>query len=400
MSTSSFELLVHGINLTRSVLRAVSSGQDIAYNQDIPDKMKIYAIAARILGLSFSVYETNAIIHESSAEEMMRIKQFELAEKSFELGSRLAVSMYKSKSFKSTMESVEQEILPGVLDFIRVASEGGLYTEKYYLEMSPEERAKHTRTVIERTGSGMNMHIESIVEKPIDEEECLRNIEVDDAASFVLSSAMLLLEGKHLSNMCNSFARDQEPIYNIQQLAADTHRAQRPQQQVRPAPRPVLPSLAELHRQRDNQDPSDLLSLSYIPSNFYVDDDKSIFNKYICSISHLPCRHPVQDPTTQGDRKVIYDHINILTWLQAQQDNERPMTSPVTRQPLEPDQLVSLPASQRLIDTKLQSFQESWLKLLDDHPELKGLPDAPDLQHIVEAARTELGPEYFDNSQS
>ncbi|MBM3207021.1 MAG: hypothetical protein FJZ57_00210 [Chlamydiae bacterium] len=404
MSTSYGEMLIHGINLARTGFRMLNATHELANNPDISEQTKTYAIAARVLGFAFSVYETDAIINNASAEHLMLIKECEVAEKSLEFGTRLAVTLSKAASNKCSskdlIESIEKETLAGFLDVIRVTSEYGIYNEKHFLEMTPEERASHTRTYIDQTGSGMNSHYNAIIEKPIDEEECRRNLEFDDAVDSILTSAICALEGNYTTKIVTS-------IHDF--VLPDTNRdieippqvevpIQRPQHT--PAASRIIPGLAELVRERENQDPSNLLSLSFIPSNLYAEDPDSIFRKTTCAISNKPARHPVKDPTANGDRKIVYDRINILTWLQNESNAGRPLLSPVTRSPLDPESLIPLRAYQSLIDAKLTHFQERWLNILKDNPDLRGLPETPDAQQIIENARIELGAEYFDNPEA
>ena len=110
MSTSYGEMLIHGINLARTGFRMLNASHELANNPDISEQTKTYAIAARVLGFAFSVYETDAIINNASAEHLMLIKECEIAEKSLEFGTRLAVALSKATSNKCSSKEIIESL--------------------------------------------------------------------------------------------------------------------------------------------------------------------------------------------------------------------------------------------------------------------------------------------------
>ncbi|MBM3207624.1 MAG: hypothetical protein FJZ57_03345, partial [Chlamydiae bacterium] len=141
MTTSSLEIILHSVNILRGALRVLNSAEDLAH-KEIDNTTKIAALSARVLGLSFSVYETNAVIHHASTEELMRIKDLELFEKLFEFGTSVAVARAKyenpdpRKTRRETILSLnEEEILASGLDILRVFNQKMIYTEKHFLEV-------------------------------------------------------------------------------------------------------------------------------------------------------------------------------------------------------------------------------------------------------------------------
>ena len=100
----------------------------------------------------------------------------------------------------------------------------------------------------------------------------------------------------------------------------------------------------------DENDEISLLALDRIPQPLHGDP---VFSAYSCAIGLMPIRFVVGDPTTNPP--VIYEKSVILNWLARNPINP---TSPISRRPLQPDQLLPRPGIQALIDSRLALYSK------------------------------------------
>lgn len=358
---NSLEMVLQGVNAACGFVRLVNSTTNLA-DRDISLELRTYNLVGRVLGFGFSVYEAGALVHQTSSEELMFIKELELAEKILvELPSRIGLTLARIPKW-TFPQDCQEELLPAFTEIFRVGSEVFIYDEGHFLEMTPEERANHTRPNTVKEGCGFNITTKYLGEKPISTQECEKNREGFEKGDLALTLIKAVLESKVASKIGAPFFAPQIPLENPTR-----------QQEIAP---PL-----------DESDASDLLTLSYIPKNLYEDDPDSIFLRYVCPITHMPIRHPVKDPTVIGNHCACYEKKAIYDWLR------RNPRSVLTNLPLTISQLLPMPAAQNLIDAKLRACQEKWNLILTTHPELRGLPT--NQQPLVDAARTEMGPANF-----
>lgn len=102
--------------------------------------------------------------------------------------------------------------------------------------------------------------------------------------------------------------------------------------------------LSEAHSSQEEPDPTDLLSLSYIPASLHEDP---VFKQHICPITLMPIRHPVRDPHNE----TYYERSAIERVL------ESDPRSPLTRLPLRKEDLLPQEELQRTIDDRLRMYQ-------------------------------------------
>jgi hypothetical protein len=99
----------------------------------------------------------------------------------------------------------------------------------------------------------------------------------------------------------------------------------------------------------------DIRIYPFIPAVLYND---AIFSRFICPITGAPIRDPVGDPVAET---TLYERRAILNWLRVNQ------TSPLTRNPLVPNQLVEKPAVKAVIDARLAHHQQELQNYLQAH---------------------------------
>jgi len=384
MSTPNIEVILQGVNCARSIINLLKTSEDVVSDTELTTICKVCAIGTRALGVVFSTYETNATFHHVPSEELMKIKGYEILEKTAEFTAQIPLLMSRaSRRYDQNKKTDHSETFLSMgaagVDIFRLMAEMGILTQRHYLEMSPEERSKIRIPI---------WYGDEIVgEKPVDTDECLRII--DDLENFdaTVTAWNAFMESRfpydvpRMLSQAHAIVRQDFQNPNVGALAT-----QRRDVQDNPFAR-----LATLKEEQINQNIEDLLSLSYIPPHLYEEDNDSVFKKYECCISFMPARHPVQDPTATGTRKVVYDEICILEYLKHLSNQGLPMKSPVTQRPLDPRDLIPMIGAQRLINEKLKTFQSSWTTILTRRPELRGIPTDVNLKDIVEAAAEEIG---------
>lgn len=386
MAIPPIEVMLHAVNCTRSILNLIKTSDNLLFDKEASTTLKVCAIGGRVLSVAFSVYETNAVLHNVSALELKQIKTAELLEKAIEFTTLIPLlatedSLISSRK-KNNRSSLASYALAAGGDMVRLVSEIHICDERQYLEMTKEEQANGKRRY-DCDGQ--------IIEGPIDPVQCQKTIDTLEIVDACSTFTNLIIESTLFSELIDQ-ASSEEPQRQPAAAAAVYHHFENHNNQ-QPSPSPRLLHLLEEKR---NERIDNLLSLSFIPNNLYKDDPDSIFLKFECCISLMPTRHPVQDPTAKGDRKVIYDELTILEYLDHLTKKGLKGRSPVTKLPLEAKDLIPLRAAQRLIDTKLISFQKTWGAILEKHPELKGMQTGELSEDMIANAFSEIGSDQFD----
>jgi len=336
---SNLQIIFQGLNLTKALIRLTNRDRDILQDKEMSLPIRMLAVAGRVFDAGFAAYEAEMMVHESSAADLMYIKEWEIGEKLFSFATRCAVAtsrVCRSQSFyKELGEVAEQEVLASLVDLIRTCIEKDAYREKDLLETHAE---------------------------PFDLDNCLSRLASLEATSGALSILGVDFDVKMVNRLMNAVISIEDDELHLNEDMPILEE---------PVPMPIQPNIfhqtkdyqnahpkfRELLEAQRNQNSLDLLTLGSIPEHLYENDPNSVFRKATCVISLSPARYPVKDPTG-GDH--LYDHIHILKHLQ----NHK--TSPFTTLPLKEEDLLPMPHMQKLINLKLQSIQNRREQVLDE----------------------------------
>ena len=207
-----------------------------------------------------------------------------------------------------------------VAKFVRLSAELGCPQEREYLAMSDEERAKAKRPVYKLVEDCENGHYEHIGDKPVDKTECERILRTSESVART-AETVELVAAYRLPTTATGL---------IVIAAAFVH------------------AFGQVYRERREQERglgAAFLERETIPEEF---EDDEILSQYTCPITQSPIRHPVIDPTSG----TMYERAAIEEWI------DHHHTSPLSRAPLEKDQLVPNREIQERIDNRLRELQE------------------------------------------
>lgn len=320
-----------------------------AYNGPTPGESKWLVrinLGNRLVILTLNACELGSFTNQN----LSYIKEGECVARFIDLPFRLYESL---KNGDTKIRVIERGIIAPLSDCIRVAAKANIYQEKAYLDLSPEEQAQPIRPILERD-EFLDMDV-VVGYRPIDVQECHENIATDESVESIASFIRVAAEIGVMSGA-------QSLYFKLAQfLQAGGH----------PLPPPPPPGPGP-----GGNDGHILLNLPNIPEPLHND---RVFNRYICSISHSPIRHPVGDPTNP---RVLYEREMIIEWLL------RNPTSPTTRQHLTIHQLIPRPAVQALINARLIEHEDRLWDYLESSTTLSDFLQAPvadeDLQNSAD----------------
>lgn len=118
-------------------------------------------------------------------------------------------------------------------------------------------------------------------------------------------------------------------------------------------------------QQADPQEVEKAIMRSFpIPEAFHED---LVLQSYTCPITHEPIRYPVEDPTTRAHQQgqgepVLYERSAIINSLAFR------AISPITREPLMPNQLIPRQDVQDVIEMRLQHYSSNVWRYLETSP--------------------------------
>ncbi len=299
----------------------------------------------RLICLGFTITEIGLVISGTKSEKIAFLKSLELLPKLTQMGISILVEGYQMDgSLKSRICFVSKGILSPFADLTRVASENICYDEHHYLQMNPEELKNAKRPIYEYVDYGEDIHLEIVGYRPVDIEECKKNL--DHAQKIGTASASLrMIAELDLPEkiVCNIGIPVYERLWNF----LNGH----------PAPHHTTP-VSGLDLIEKIQD-FDLLNCTKIPLPLH---DDAVFSQIICPISLEPIRDPVRDPT-QGTPNggQLYERSAITNWLKLKQ------LSPMTKKPLSVDQLKPAPAVKVVIDNRLMHHKQGLIDYLNAH---------------------------------
>ena len=264
----------------------------------------------------------------------------------------------------SRMRAFEQGI-GSLASGVRAALEHAMYTEKYYLSLTDEERAKEFRWVLNLDSDREDPEYEK---KPIIKEECERNLKVAEDGIFWTSTAEVSLR----IGLISGYQKLTQQLL-IRRGLPNINNAQAPVNHVNNAQAPV-------NHVPNNPDPFDLLRFETIPEEL---EEDAVFQRFVCPLSFRAVRDPVGDPTICDQNSQIipsvFERSVLVAWVSEKN------ISPTTRKPLYLHQLIDKPHLKALIDQRLE-FYSNHLRLLAARAAKKV---APPPQNLVQNADLE-----------
>lgn len=213
-------------------------------------------------------------------------------------------------------ERVEKSLVLPIVSFVRAYFEQEAYEAQHHLTLTDEELGKRVEMPVFFQGKE---GFEIVGYRPYTKKEA--EDELKDANS--LSSAFSKLE------LSSKFELGTAVYYRIKILFVQSIKGQTGLPHIRPRPPANL---------------FDLRALRRIPAELHND---AALSQFECAITQEPIRHVAGDPNGH----TIYELNAITRWL------GQNATSPITRAPLQSDQLVPKPAIQDLIDQRLDHYE-------------------------------------------
>ncbi len=284
-------------------------GQDISVETvDVANKLTL---------LGFGLVEFGLLLANAQTRTLEYLKYFETIPRVLNIPIQYAVAArHNNGSFIANIAAFERGVVAPILGYLRVSAERDFYSEKNSLE-----------TGLDNDG-----------QKITDPTECKKNMET---SAKLASTAVKIKLG---ADCCSGTIGLGLSGLVFQELAAYFQP---------PIPQQTLPVPQQNSTAQDPFDENDeisLLALDRIPQPLHGDP---VFSAYSCAIGLMPIRFVVGDPTTNPP--VIYEKSVILNWLARNPINP---TSPISRRPLQPDQLLPRPGIQALIDSRLALYSK------------------------------------------
>jgi|GEM_PF-5137956 len=363
----SVDAVFHGINIACGAFNTFRSTKKLLSDGQVPLSLRIADFAVQCFGVGCDIYEVDLLAHHASATTLMRLKEVELLDKVIAIPVRCTAEMMRTMqrgefSFGLFVSCIEKATLSTVADVIRVACEVDTYDAKHYLEMTPEELAKHPKPIYVNRGSARDPVWEIDHYEQRTKEDCQKDM---DQAEHIanIASGIRLVADTHMVSISLKTAyyalivllqRNAPRVEQVLQVPVAVHAV---------AHNEVAPAATALIVQEEDPlqliDPFDLVHQKSIPEMIARIDP--FFQDYLCSISYAPMRDPVQDPTGGTH---LYDRIWIL---RALKQNKK---SPMTNLPLYPNQLIPRADLKALIDARLLMHQERITMIMEQQPEL------------------------------
>ena len=358
---SGIDSVFHGINIACGALNTLRSTGKLFSDNDIPLSLRIADVAVQCFGVGCDIYEVDLLLHHAHATQLLQLKNVEILDKVIAIPIRCSAECIRALKtekldFGTLIKCLERGVLSPLTDFVRVGNELDVYDEKQYLEMTPEELAKHPRPIYKNVGDADSPIIVIDHYEPRTKENCQAYIDQFTHNANCASGMKCALDAGvlRISMKTAYYAL----ITLLQQNAA-------PQTGPTLSPTATASNTNVLNIEQEEENPLDLIDSidlihqKSIPSILATIDP--FFQDYLCSISHTPMKDPVQDPTGGSH---LYDKVWILWALR------RERKSPITRLPLQPHQLIPRPDLKALINTRLRMHQERIQQIMEQQPEL------------------------------
>jgi hypothetical protein len=267
------------------------------------------SLVIRVLLVGLKALELFIQVRGIPSSKLVPLKAVELIIRMGELPIRMFEA---AEHYQSPLKILQEGFVIPFLHLGCASVESKLYSEKAYLEMSPEELKKFLRPIYQSKQDG-ELFLAGY--KPINKEECR------------------LLAGQYAKTAIKWLIC--QIIFKTGMIRIINHLYSRLFRQIGSRALSPLPTVSQ------QEDPFNLLACSSIPETMHGD---IVFSHYICPLTLAPIRFPVGDPNGY----TLYERATILEWL------KRHHTSPVTRSPLTPEQLVPQSEITQLIEERLK----------------------------------------------
>lgn len=292
-----------------------------------------------------------------SNKTLTRIKSAEFATRIIDAPIQFAKTKKnlgpKINTAQGIIHLIEKGAIGPITGILRNLCETTFYQEKNYLD-EVKKNANTKRPVYKLNEDG---DVVLSGYKVIDPKECEDNIilytriiaglnvsETVVRFGFLEASYRIIIT-RTLEKILNKYQNRVQPrcIQQVNRIPLQQNpirQVARVPQQVNQALQPNMVDIDNLFKFRQ---------LPAIPEEFLND---KIFSKYVCLLSQCPIRFIVQDPYSVGaENPTFYEKNFIMGWLAEH------ASSPLNRQPLSLDQLILRPDIQKMIDGRLEFYE-------------------------------------------
>lgn len=340
--TNGFVTLCDGVNLVDSLHKTYTYR-----NHDENQGIRTASILNRLAILGFKAGESIAQVKGANPEKLRNIKSGELFFRVVDLPIKIHEV---AQSEADTLRFLERAVVAPISDVIRVSAEVQVHEENHYLREYEKDPQNSKRPVFESDEEGCP-HI--VGYRSVDPKECKENIKsgrkTANISAVVRIASEVGIGSKSVKVSCNLYER---LAYWIRARINNTG------------------------TNLQHQGPAiNLIALNEIPQPL---ENDVVFRRYTCAISQNPIRDPVGDPNGH----TLYERSEIMAWL-----NRGNYTSPITRLPLRPRQLIEKPVLKRLIENRLTYHGQHLLNYIQANPNLQvhlNTPVDPNLQAAVD----------------
>lgn len=286
------------------------------------DYLRGATLVTRSSLLALDIFDlVSSLRGKENVNQKMKVKQYEYICRLVDVPITIAKEFrHTENSLSGIVPFIEKGVLRPFVSLFRTVLEKDLLQEKKYRDLSPEDRKKTLRPIYKVDEKSGKKNLEY---KEIDIKECEQNIKEIEESLKNVKFAECMTHTNTIENIYKMFA--------ARLLAKDPLNGQNGDQVA-------FDDLFTLRR------------LKRIPPEFH---DDQIFGQHTCAITLEPVRFPVSDPTTNN--RAVYEKSAIEAWLQ-----NNP-TSPLSRSPLHPAQLIARRDLQTVIERRLD-FHETQLR--------------------------------------
>lgn len=324
---------------------------------------------SRLLGLGCNLCEAGVLVGGGRGSALLTIKHIEGFIKLMELQFRMtAEASVFDRTFYGAVRFMERGVVAPFSDLLRVGSELSIYSENQFLEMYKADPNAMRPIYGKKCPEDEDVSI--IGYRPIDPKECETKIESCKEAVQTAAKVRVVAEvgpTRILIHVVES-AVQRGAVNAMAAIGTDVYYR-------------LAGLLNSFHLSANNgieqsADGFNLVGMGAIPEALHGD---AVFSRYICSITLMPIRDPVGDPNGHN----LYERLAILSWLRVHE------TSPVTRAPLSPSQLLPKEALKTLIDSRLRYHQERLWDYIRVSPDFVNASAAPGNAQLEAAAALE-----------
>ena len=342
--------------------------------------------------VGFSTAEIGSLVSGETSLTLSTLKTLELLPRVANVPLQLMIQgkqMVEGENIglRNIIRLVEKGVVGPVTDVVRTAISEEAYYEQHFLDMTPEQLKKARRPIYGTSSDGDGTSTDIVGYKPVDLEECratlarlhmhfneatiVRVATQKGVAEYVVSD----FGRPTLERLAAFFGRfypaAEGPVAAAGDAAvgpvaaagaaihdiAEDPIADDPAAAAGVAEGPAVGAAAHAVPHEEKQLDLDLIHYPNIPLPLHGDQ---VFRQYICPITQAPIRDPVRDPT---NGMTLYERTAIVAWLQQDRDNPQ---SPMTRLPLQVEQLQEVPLVRNIINSRLLEYQERLTHFIEE----------------------------------